>query len=156
MVKKLKKRGAQTGDKRGDVAAKGMRGCVSQRVRPRPRSAPPKMEGRRLTGHVTSPEKLHRGAVAPYWIIAAWIGIPSSGAFPLPSHPQAGRARPRPPRRGRARAAPGRRGRRRARPGGRGTAAAQRARARRNGRGGEKWSPSRPLKKMHRGALAPY
>ena len=47
-------------------------------------------------GHVSSPEKMHRGAIAPYWIITAWIGIPSSGAFPLPSHPQTCRARPRP------------------------------------------------------------
>ena len=80
------------------------RGRVSQRVRPRtppraparagqharaPRYAPPKMEWRRLTGHVTSPEKMHRGAIVPYWIITAWIGIPRSGTFPLPSHPQA-------------------------------------------------------------------
>ena len=35
-------------------------------------------------GHVTSPEKMHRGAIAPHWIITAWIGIPSSGAFPRP------------------------------------------------------------------------
>ena len=52
-------------------------------------------------GHVTSPEKMHRGAIAPHWIITAWIGIPSSGAFPLPSHPQACRARQRPLRRAR-------------------------------------------------------
>ena len=62
------------------------------------------MEGRRLTGHVTSPEKMHRGAIAPYWIITAWIGIPRSGVFPLPSPPQAGRARPRPQHQARARA----------------------------------------------------
>ena len=59
------------------------------------------MEGSRIMGHVTSPEKMHRG-LAPHWIITAWIGIPSSGEFPLPSHPQACRARPRPPRRARA------------------------------------------------------
>ena len=62
------------------------------------------MAGRRIMRHVTSPEKMHRGAIAPYWIITAWIGILSSGAFPLPSHHQACRARPRPPRLARARA----------------------------------------------------
>ena len=50
-------------------------------------------------GHVTSPEKMHGGAIAPYWIITGWIGIPSLGAFPLPSPPQACRARLRPPQR---------------------------------------------------------
>ena len=40
------------------------------------RSAPPKREGRRIMGHVTSPEKMHRGAIDPYQIIIAWIGIP--------------------------------------------------------------------------------
>ena len=61
------------------------------------------MEGR-IMGHVTSPEKMQRGAIAAYWIITAWIGILSSGAFPLPSHPQACRARQRPLRRAGARA----------------------------------------------------
>ena len=44
-----------------------------------------------------------RGAIAPHWIITAWIGIPRSGGFLLPSHPQPCRGRPRPPRRARAR-----------------------------------------------------
>ena len=39
-----------------------------------------------------------RGAIAPHWIITAWIGIPRSGGFLLPSHPQLCRGRPRPPR----------------------------------------------------------
>ena len=44
-----------------------------------------------------------RGAIAPHWIITAWIGIPRLGGFLLPSHPQPCRGRPRPPRRARAR-----------------------------------------------------
>ena len=39
---------------------------------------------------------MHRGATAPYWIITAWIGIPGSGAFLLPSRPKVCRGRPRP------------------------------------------------------------
>ena len=134
LVKKLKnsaERGAQTGEKRGAVAGKWVRGralrcrragtrgaglgtpasahdrnpapgtgadppvsahvrsCdpghgpghASQRARPRPpsraptragqralspRSAPPERDGRRIMGHFTSREKMHRGAVAPY------------------------------------------------------------------------------------------
>ena len=46
---------------------------------------------------------MHRGAIAPHWIITAWIGIPRSGGFLLPSRPQPCRGRPRPPRRARAR-----------------------------------------------------
>ena len=61
-----------------------------------PRSAPPKREGRRITGHVTSLEKMHRGAIAPYWIITAWIGIPGSGAFLLASRTKVCRGRPQP------------------------------------------------------------
>ena len=91
-------------------------GHASQRARPRPpsrappragqharapRSAPPEREGRRIMGHVTSPEKMHRGAI--HQIITAWIGIPRSGGFVLPSGPQPCRASPRHPRRARAR-----------------------------------------------------
>ena len=46
---------------------------------------------------------MHRGAIAPHWIITAWIGIPRSGGFLLPSCPQPCRGRPRPLRRARAR-----------------------------------------------------
>ena len=71
-----------------------------------PRSALPERDGRRIMGNVASPEKMHRGAIALYGIITAWIGIPRADSS---SHPILKCAAPvRNRRAGRAPADPGR------------------------------------------------
>ena len=65
-------------------------------VRGRPARARRNGRGGEKWGPSRPLKKMHRGAIAPYWIITAWIGIPGSGEFLLPSRPKVCRGRPRP------------------------------------------------------------